>query len=91
MKAQRLLRNGEPVEIEGLFFVIDGDGEVRPGDTYIAERNVGPQLLTCAKVQDYEWRMESLGITCNAPWIVPVEKAYCYDVGECVRVKMLED
>lgn len=88
-KAQKILRQGGVVEIEGLCFVMDGDGEVRAGDTYIAERNVGPQLLTCKEVTPYE--SDLLGMRWSAPWITPVETAYCYDIGECVRVKMLGD
>lgn len=78
-KAQRILSDGGTVEIEGLAFVMDGDGEVRPGDTYIAERNTGPKLLTC------------LGINISLSCIVPVENAYCFDTNECIRVKMVED
>ena len=89
MKAQHKLRNKEVIEIEGLFFEMDGDGEVRPGDTYIAERNLGPQLLTCREITDY--KAELFGLILSSPWVTPMENAYPYDVGECVRVRMVED
>ena len=47
--------------------------EIKPGDLYLAERNTGPQLLTCREVKDN--------------YIIPVEMAYCYDVWECMRIK----
>ena len=71
------LFRGETVELEGVKFAMDGDGEVFEGDIYIAERNTGPKLLT-AKEVDYRG------------WIVPVEKAYPYDIIECVKVKLVE-
>lgn len=52
------------------------DEEIKPGDKYLAARNVGAQLLTC-KENDRVNR-----------WIVPEEKAYLYDTNECVKVKM---
>lgn len=45
---------------------------IQPGDTYLAERNTGPHLLTCHKVKNN--------------YIVPVEMAYCYDVWECIKI-----
>lgn len=78
--ALRALRNGEILEIEGVQFrMIPGDIEV--GDWYIAERNVGPKLLTARKI-------EMSGEYPN--WIVPIEMAYCYDWHECVRVAPLD-
>lgn len=44
-----------------------------PGQLYIAKRNTGWHLLTCALVQD--------------GYVVPVEDAYYYDVHECYCVK----
>ncbi len=48
-KTIRKLNNGEIVEFEGVFFEKE-NGELQPGDTYIAERNTGPQLLTVEKI-----------------------------------------
>lgn len=68
------LRAGETVEVEGIpVQMVDGDVEL--GDTYVAERNTGPHLLT-AKVINKKDR-----------WIVPEEPAYFYDIPECVRVE----
>lgn len=71
------LRRSEVVEVDGVAFVIDGDGTVRNGDTYIAERNT-VQLLTASMV-DHD----------NA-WIVPCESAYAFDINECVHVKLAD-
>ena len=49
------------------------EGPIQPGDTYLAERNTGPKLLTCLQVKNN--------------YVVPVELAYCYDVWECVKVE----
>jgi len=80
MKAQVLLREGQTIEVEGVTFrKIDGDIEV--GDWYIAERNVGPKLLTARKIV----------MSGDFPsFIVPEEMAYCYDWHECVRVGVVE-
>ena len=72
------LRNGETVTIEGVGFVKDGDGIVSVGDTYIAERNQGPKLLTARTINDVDG------------YIVPVEMAYPYNIGECVKVRMVD-
>ena len=64
--------------IEGVPFRLLG-GEIAPGDTYIAERNVGLRLLTC-KENNHE-----------RGWIVPVENAYPYDTGECIKIELLID
>jgi len=50
------------------------DEEIKPGDMYLAGRNVGIQLLTCHKVTDN--------------YIVPKEKAYPYDVWECKKIQI---
>jgi hypothetical protein len=46
---------------------------IQPGDLYLAERNTGPQLLTCKYVHPRNW-------------IVPIENAYSYDTWECVKI-----
>lgn len=60
-----------------LDLVVSSD-PIRPGDTYLAERNDGPKLLTCNKVIN-----NSLG---EPSYVVPEENAYCYDVWECVKI-----
>jgi len=65
----------ETGEIEGVPFKIL-DGDIEPGDTYIAERNVGLKVLTCRK------NNREMG------WIEPVEPAYSYDTGECLRIEL---
>jgi hypothetical protein len=47
---------------------------ISPGDSYCAERNTGLKLLTC----------DRLGDGC----IFPVELAYAFDTGECVKVRL---
>lgn len=53
------------------------DRPIRRGDLYIAQRNTGPHLLTCADVKD--------------GYVIPrelqAEGAYCYDLNECVAVQ----
>ena len=46
---------------------------IEKGDLYLAMYNTGPHLLTC---KDNNQR----------GWIVPVEDAYCFDTGDCVKV-----
>lgn len=54
--------------------LVTSDDPIQPGDTYLAERNTGPHLLTCWRVHDKNW-------------IVPVEEeAYCYDTWECIKI-----
>jgi hypothetical protein len=50
-------------------------GEIQPGDLYVAERNTGPQLLTAREV--------NREFNC----IYPTEPAYAYDIWECVKVR----
>jgi len=65
------------VEVEGVKLEVENKPPSE-GELYVAERNMGKQLLT-AKQVDY-----------TNGWIVPVEKAYLYDIWECKRViKML--
>lgn len=80
MKAQRLLREGQTVEVEGVTFK-KREGEITVGDWYIAERNEGPRLLTARKIV-FSGDFPS--------FIVPEEMAYCYDWHECVRVEIVE-
>jgi hypothetical protein len=68
------LRSGEIIEIEGLR-LIGLEGEVGPGDLFVAERNTSPQLLTAKAVNTEQ------------SYVLSVENAYPYDCSECVRVE----
>lgn len=95
MLAHLALRDGQTVTIDGHDYVMDSDGLPRQhGDTYIAERNTGPKLLTVKDFTVY------FGYGANNPrtpkwrdldgppsWINPVERAYPYDFYECVKVR----
>lgn len=72
--ALKTLRSGDILDIDGLSLVMD-EGDIKPGDLYVGERNAGPQLLTARKV-DYE-----LGC------IFPTCTSYPYDLGECIKIK----
>ncbi len=52
--------------------ILTSQEPIKPKDKYLAERNTGPYILTCKKVQD--------------GYIVPVEEGYCYDLHECVKI-----
>jgi len=69
----RALRNGEIIDLDGLALQFR-PGDLESGDLYVAERNTGPELLTCSRV---------------APegYVLATTNAYPYDTGECVRVE----
>lgn len=77
----KALRAGEVVDLNGVM-LRKADGEIRPGDLYVADGNTGPRLLTCQTVK-------------GAPepgnpyygWIVSTTREYSYDIGHCVRVE----
>jgi hypothetical protein len=52
--------------------LMTSDQPVNAGDLYLAGRNTGPHLLTCK--------------TNTGSFIVPLERAYCYDLCDCVRI-----
>lgn len=79
----RALRAGETVEFEGVPFRAAADQTLSPGDTYIAERNTGPQLLTVRR------HVEEPNLVNG--FVTSVEVAYPYDRSECVKVTMIED
>lgn len=58
--------------------LVTSSDSIQPGDTYLAERNTGPHLLTCDHIVNND-----LG---EPSYVVPTEIAYCYDVWECVKV-----
>jgi hypothetical protein len=62
---------------EGLRFEIKETLE--PGDVYLAARNTGPHLLT----------VEKIVYDVGAPFVIPVENAYAFDLAECVAIKFL--
>jgi hypothetical protein len=75
-KIQNILRSEGTVEFEGVTLKMIGDSDsLLPGDTYVAQRNQGPKLLTVRE------------IAMNA--VFPVENAYPYDLWECVKVEIM--
>jgi hypothetical protein len=62
--------------IRALGFIPLPDEEIRPGDSYCAERNTGLKLLTCKEHNHTQG------------FITPTENAYCYDTHECIKVKL---
>lgn len=83
-KIQDELRKKGKVEFEGVTLMYAGEWPLlKPGDTYIAERNQGPKLLTVSKVE------KTLGK--HDQWagaVFPEESAYAYDLYECVKVEV---
>ena len=79
-KTVRKLQAGETIEFEGIKVTGIPGGKFMPGDTYIAERNTGPQLLTVKRIVVEN---NLLG-----GYIIPVEAAYAYDLPECVKVHL---
>ena len=77
-KAQHILRSGGTIEIDCVNYVIDGNGIVDVGDTYIADRNNEPKLLVAKTLGD-------------RGWIVPTTLDTCYDEHECCKVRKAED
>lgn len=61
--------------IEGVPFKLILDRGIQGGDTYLAERNDGYKLLTAAFIDE-------------RGWVVPVERAYCYDTGDCIPIEL---
>ncbi len=78
----RAWRLPEVVQFEGVTLVLDTDRDykIEEGDTYIAGRNTGPQILTCRK------NCDGFG----EGWIRPEENAYSYDTHECRRVLTID-
>lgn len=67
------LKAGKIVEIEGIRFK-QVEGELKPGDMYIAERNTGPKLLTVREVNK------------EGNWVEATTDDYSFDTWECVKV-----
>ena len=72
----KALREGETVELGGMKFRM-AEGEIKPGDLYIAERNTAPKLLTAKEIVG-DW----LGA-----YIIPTTPEYPYNVSESVKVE----
>jgi hypothetical protein len=75
------LRAGEVINLDGLLLERD-EGEIQPGDLYVAERNTGPHLLTVRKVvEDGEGPMGFGG------YVLATTIDYPFDFHECVKVR----
>lgn len=88
---RKRLRDGETVEFEGIKLrMISGKetgATLEPGDTYIAERNRGPQLLTVNYIVDRDYA-QRFGLK-HSGWVVPTGISYSFDFHECVGVEIL--
>ena len=69
------LERGEIVDIGGGLLVKKADGELQPGDLYVAERCTGPHLLTCREIN------EEYGC------VYATTPAYPFDTNECVKIQ----
>jgi hypothetical protein len=79
MIQEELRRDGE-VEFEGVKLRMVGEARgMKPGDTYVAERNQGPRLLTV------------LEMDLENGWVLNTEGAYPYDLHECVQVEIVDE
>ena len=65
------------IQLEGTTITADYNIAIQQGDTYIAKRNTGWKLLTCAFVD-------------TRHWIESKENEYSYDTWECAKVLSLE-
>ena len=95
-KTLKKLLSGEIINLDGILLVRD-EGEIKPGDLYVAERNTGPKLLTCLKVvlpheeEGYfksptTWQ-EVISTAIAKGYVVPTTNNYSYDLHECVKVR----
>ncbi len=75
------------IEFEGVMFQAFPDDEIQPGDTYLAARNTGVQLLTCR--ENVPRPTEENGLK-HGGWIHAVEMVYSYNTHECVKVEMID-
>jgi hypothetical protein len=86
-RIQNEIREKGEVEFEGMTLrLIPGKeygSRLEPGDTYVAERSSGPKLLTVQEVLLTSPDGKYSG------WVVPVEPAYSFDLGECVGVEIV--
>lgn len=75
----KALRAGEVVDLEGIRLVMD-EGEIEPGDLYVAASNTGPKLLTAREVVRLE---RGDGID----FIHATTPDYSFDGSDCVKVR----
>lgn len=68
------LQNTNIVNIEGVNIEFSDEPPTQKGDIYVAERNVGPKLLTVRSIDKIN------GI------VHPQEMAYSYDIRECRKI-----
>lgn len=86
-KIQADLRKKGKVVFEGVTLLYAGEWPLlKEGDTYIAERNDGPKLLTVARIDKVpekfnQWSGE----------IFPQEKDEPYSLHECIKVEVILD
>lgn len=87
------LREGQVVPFEGAYLKMlpnkEEGSKLEAGDSYFAERNAGPKLLTVDYIVDRAYS-EAHGMSFSG-WVTPVELAYSYDFRECVGVEILFD
>jgi len=73
------MRKNIRITAKEMGFVTSND-PIQPDDTYLAERNTGPKLLTCREVVYNNFNEPS--------YIIPKEEfEYPYDAWECVKVE----
>lgn len=71
------LKNGKDILFEDVVLV-PKTGPLSKGDSYVAERNTGPKLLTVRALSD------------DKTYVIPVEQEYCYDTWECIKVDFVD-
>jgi hypothetical protein len=82
-KSLKVLLDGGVLNLEGINLRMK-PGSIEPGDLYVAERNTGPQLLTCKDLHYVKWDDGTMRVS----WINPTTTMdYPYDWWECVRVE----
>ena len=73
--------NYEQIEVDGFLFERTADQDLKPGDTYIGERNVGPRVGFVERV--------AVGAIYGIPLVGP--PMYPYDKWECVKVQVVDE
>lgn len=72
------LCKGAIIDLEGMLLRMDGDGTVEPGDIYVGARNT-VDVYICDRVDSING------------WVFPEGVGYPFNIGECVKVLVLED
>lgn len=73
----KALVKGEIIEFEGLQLK-KAEGDLVPGDIYIAERNGPPKLLTVGRINE------------DRGWVHPTTMDYPFNLSECVKVELVD-